>query len=402
MSSTLKSIKPLVSVIIPCYNQGRFLSSALHSLLSQTWQHWEAIVVDDGSTDDTSQVVERFQDPRVCYFYQQNNGVSAARNSGLEQARGDFVAFLDADDAWRREFLERTLVTLLNDPRLGMVYSRYQFLDDQGNLLTQIGGRALEPEAFSRVIRRGGFFPPHCALSRRSAIDKVGGFDTHHSGTADWDLWLKISSKFPVRGLGKPLAFYRLHAASMSTNAKSMHKDRLLVLAKHFGPQEGSPDLWPPEKREVYSCGYRTSAYEFLMQRDPDEAWELLAAGARIWPPLLAEVETYYEFILDDQPKGRRGQADLLDLTARARDVFSRLDILLETNQVPIAQGRVARSRAYLALAMLADQANNRQLGRKFIRSAVRHDPALLAQTQIAKRFVKLHTGLRRAKISTA
>ncbi len=142
MSSTLKSIKPLVSVIIPCYNQGRFLSSALHSLLSQTWQHWEAIVVDDGSTDDTSQVVERFQDPRVCYFYQQNNGVSAARNSGLEQARGDFVAFLDADDAWRREFLERTLVTLLNDPRLGMVYSRYQFLDDQGNLLTQIGGES--------------------------------------------------------------------------------------------------------------------------------------------------------------------------------------------------------------------------------------------------------------------
>ncbi|HRN66659.1 MAG TPA: glycosyltransferase [Promineifilum sp.] len=388
---------PTISVIIPCYNQGRFLKFAIDSVIAQTFEEWEVIIVNDGSTDDTAQVVAGYDDARVRYVYQENRGLSAARNTGLRESHSEYVAFLDADDAWTPSFLQHSLLPMLNDQRPGMVYSRYRFLDDRGNLQSQIGGEALESTRFRRVIRRGGFFPPNCALVRRSAIDKVGCFKSLPTGAEDWDLWLRIAEEFPVVGLEDPLAYYRIYPGSMSTNGLRMQISRFAVLAEHFGPPDGPPGLWPEAKREAYACGYRSCACEFLQQNDPDTAWELLSEGARIWPPLLSEVETYYEFILGDQQKGQRGRADLLDLPAREKDVISRLDDLFvgEADDKVKSQRRVVRARAYLALAMLADQAGDWAAARGYLRKAVRLDPLLCVRPEIMRRFAKLHAGQR-------
>lgn len=384
----------MISVIIPCYNQGHYLKFTIDSVIAQTCQDWEIIIVDDGSTDDTAQVVAGYDDARVRYVHQENQGPSAARNMGLSESCGEYVAFLDADDAWMPSFLEYSLLSMRNDQRPGMVYSRFRFLDDRGNLQTQIGGEVFESDQFRRAIRRGGFFPPSCALVRRSTIDQVGWFDNFLS-SEDWDLWLRIAEEFAVIGLEEPLAFYRIHPESYSTNGVRMHTTRFAVLAKHFGSLDGIPGSWPEAKREAYACGYRSSAYELLQQKDPDMAWKLLSEGARIWPPLLAEVETYYEFALGDQQKGQRGRADLLDLPAREKDILSRLSILFadETDDGVKSQHRVTHARAYLALAMLADQAGDWGLARGYLRKAVRLDPALFVRPEIMRRLAKLHAG---------
>jgi glycosyltransferase involved in cell wall biosynthesis len=133
------------SVIIPCYNQGRYLSSALQSVQGQTFQDWEAIVVDDGSTDSTAAAVARSTDPRIRYVYQENQGLSAARNTGICSASGACLAFLDADDEWQPGFLERCLDVLRSNQRLAGVYSRTAFIDVRGTVLPQIGGEVVPP-----------------------------------------------------------------------------------------------------------------------------------------------------------------------------------------------------------------------------------------------------------------
>lgn len=388
-------IPPVVSVIIPCYNHGSFLKFAIDSVIAQTYQDWEIIIVDDGSTDNTGQVAAGSDDARIRYVYQDNRGLSAARNTGLEHSSGEYVAFLDADDSWEPSFFEHTTSQLKHDDNLSMIYTRYRFMDHTGYLLPQIGGMALKGKHFRAKLFRGGFFGVHCAVIRRATLDIVGKFDLGLTSAEDWDMWLRISERFPVLGIEEPLAHYRIYPGSMSTNAARMQANRFAVIAKHFGPSDDAPDSWSEAKREVYACGYRSSAIEFLQQKDPDTAWKLLLEGARIWPPLLAEVETYYEFALGDQQKGQRGRADLLDLPAREKDILSRLSILFagETDDGVKSQHRVTHARAYLALAMLADQAGDWVLARGYLRKAVRLDPALFGRPDIMRRLAKLHAG---------
>lgn len=182
---------PRVSVIIPTYNRAALLREAIQSVLDQTYQDIEIIVVDDGSTDDTVSVVEQFEH-RLRYIYQSNAGVSAARNSGLQVAEGEFVAFLDSDDTFLQGKLAQQVPVLESDARLGVVASGIAHVDETGRVRYVEEGWLASPEVSLRSTLLAGLCSLHGALIRRDWLAAVGGFDPTLASAEDMDLWYQL------------------------------------------------------------------------------------------------------------------------------------------------------------------------------------------------------------------
>jgi glycosyltransferase involved in cell wall biosynthesis len=387
---------PEVSVIIPCYNHGHYLGHALHSVLAQIYTDWEAIVVDDGSTDDTAAVAASITDPRIRYIYQEHQGLSAARNTGIGEAQGEYLGFLDADDEWEPEFLARCVGVLQQDDSLGFVYTRAVLVDLQGTYYPQLEGQALAPQEFLQQLEKGGFFPVHAVLVRREVLAAIGRFDTDLTSVEDWDLWLRISKHYRVRSIDEPLARYRVYPGSMSTHVACMHANRIAVLTKQFGPPEEDMAGWPIEKRRAYAFAYRTTAISYITQREADEGWGYLLQAAETYPGILTSLDTFYELACGDQPRGLRGQAALLDLEANGAEMLRRLGALFAAASRGSQGVRgAAYGNAYLALAMLSDQAGDWAGARRYLLRAIRTCPRLSATRGVVRRLLKLCLGKR-------
>ncbi len=387
---------PTVSVIIPCYNQARYLPSSVGSVIAQTCHDWEVIVVDDGSTDDTRRVALAFENPKIRYLYQPNQGLSAARNTAIREARGEYLSFLDSDDELEPAFLQVCVEALTSDDTLAAVYAQTRFIDESGKVLPRISGQALSGDALHRELMQGGFFPPVAVVARRAVVLEAGLFDAQLTGVGDWDLWLRVSARYTMRGLPLPLVRYRVYPGSMSTNAERMHADRLKAVAKQVGPAEGEPSTWPEPKRSMYGFAYRLSALEYIEQKQPDKGWSLLNEAVHIWPPLLARLDTFYEIACGAQNKGYRGQAELLDISGNGADLLRRLDALFANAHSSLKPLQpVAYGCAFLALAMLSDQAGSWNTARYYLLRAVKANPRLLGSSTIVRRLAKLLAGQR-------
>ncbi len=390
------------SVIIPCYNHGHFLPDALDSVLAQTYTDWEAIVVNDGSTDNTAAVAERYADAdaRIRCIHQENAGLSAARNAGIRAAQGEYLAFLDADDTWEPAFLETCTAALEAHHGLAGVYTRCVFTDECGVALPMAGGPALGPERTRARLLRGGIAPVHAYLVRANAILRAGLFDESLTSLEDWDLWLRVTDQGQVAGLPQLLARYRLRLGSMVTNAERMHLNRLAVLAKFFGPLDGDPAVWPQDKRELVAKALFAGVPGFIIGGDTERGLALLAQAAAVWPGILVEPATHYELACWDQPWGLRGHAESLDFERSAEHMLSGLDALFEHSDGKLDPVRsAAYGQAYLAQAMLADQAGRWDLAKKHLALAVSSDPILLTQITVLRRGLKLLLGRQVAHI---
>jgi glycosyltransferase involved in cell wall biosynthesis len=220
-----------VSVVIPTYNSGRLVVEAIASALAQTHQPAEVIVVDDGSTDDTRARMAAFESP-VRYVYQENQGVAAARNRGIREATGEFVAFLDADDVWHPRKLEIQLECLRRNPELGLVGTSTV---DWPNEPFPSGERFANPEpALVRlkdlVVRNQ--FVTSSVLVRRPVLDRIGEFDRALHGPEDYDLWLRVAQATAVANLPLPLTGYRDVPASLGKQAVTMERGIGIILEK--------------------------------------------------------------------------------------------------------------------------------------------------------------------------
>jgi len=229
---------PKVSIIIPAYNQARFLATAIESALRQTHPDVEVVVVDDGSPDATAEVAARFSSHlNLRYVRQANTGLPGARNRGLRESTGEFVCFLDADDFFHPEKIARQVQALEADPGLDFVYCDIIRVDEAGEPLADsysVGavGRPLSGNIFQSLLL-GGYFPPHTVLIRRKAIAAVGEFDPDLGGHADYDLWLRVSGAGGRAGyLDEKLAYYRTHANNMSNATGEMAESRRKTLRK--------------------------------------------------------------------------------------------------------------------------------------------------------------------------
>jgi glycosyltransferase involved in cell wall biosynthesis len=235
---------PLVSVIVPAYNAEPFLAETLASAQWQTYREFEVIVVDDGSTDRTSEIALGFaeKDARFILLRQKHAGEPVTRNAALKQARGEWIAFLDADDVWLPGKLAAQLDLLKQEPNANVLFSDYYFWDGQSNS----GRRYSEPDKFpdGDVGRRLIFFDlfaPSTLIIKRETLDVVGLFDVELPVAADWDMLLRIGERgLCAKGVRQPMALYRNWQGQISRNKIRMCECNIRVLEKALSrPQRG-------------------------------------------------------------------------------------------------------------------------------------------------------------------
>ena len=230
------------SVIIPVYNGAAYISAAVRSVLAQTEHDLELLVVDDGSTDGTRELVRGFDDPRLRLLTQDNAGPSAARNLGIRESRGEWVGFLDADDVWRPDKLAAHLRRASEMPAAGLTYSSVVVVDEVGTLVevlkAELEGEVLEPLLFGNIVWGGG----SSAMLRRDVFDRVGGFDPTIKYGEDWEMWLRVAASFPFAAVPEPLTCRTERRQSYGTNAIAMRDSCLRFLNNAF---------------DTYAAGYR-------------------------------------------------------------------------------------------------------------------------------------------------
>lgn len=215
-----------VSVVIPTYNYGRFISEAIDSVLAQTYPIDEIVVVDDGSTDETEEVVRGFGE-RLRYVKQDNSGVCSARNRGVAETKGDYIAFLDADDIWEAGKIEKQIAMFGSDREIGLVHCGMREFDSitrettRFHLDGQAGWVADELLLWERpaIIGLGT-----ATLVKRVAIDAVGGFDERMKVGEDWDFCYRVARLYKVGFIPEPLVNYRNHGVNAHNDVAEMER----------------------------------------------------------------------------------------------------------------------------------------------------------------------------------
>jgi glycosyltransferase involved in cell wall biosynthesis len=385
----LNEHKRLVSIIIPNFNHARFVGDAITSVLQQDYEDVEIIVVDDGSTDDSGDVIARFGN-EVTYIHQENAGLSAARNTGIRASKGDFIGVLDADDMYEPTFI-RALVNVLNaNMDADGVYCGYQFVDQENNLLPQIENRPVQSDELYKMLLDGNFFVPESVFLRRYVYDDVGLFDEALRACEDWDVWLRVTKKFRVFHVSEVLTRHRILAGSMSTNPLRMLTARLAVLKKHVGdkPLESGSSV----AHRAYGRAYLGSCVEYLQYGDKDRAYECFYKMANICPDLLVEVDTYYQLGCSDQPKGRMGDLSSLDIKLSSATLLGMMKKMYAdedaSNSVKYPE-RASYAKAYHSLGMLAYNGREFAESRQFFLLAILNDFKLLFNNKVVTLWVK-------------
>ena len=226
---------PGVSVIIPAYNYGRFLSDAIDSALAQTYSNFEVIVINDGSTDNTPDVAARYGS-KIRYLRQDNAGLPAARNSGIKAARHPFVAFLDADDVWEPEMLASAMRCFSElDESVGLIACASVRTDAEGRVIASKRFASFDNcEIKARDLLLKNRFMPSAVVAKRAAFHTCGLFDTSLRSSEDRDMWIRIATKYRVNFHGKTLVRIRKHGSNMSRHADRMKRNMRRVICKAF------------------------------------------------------------------------------------------------------------------------------------------------------------------------
>jgi glycosyltransferase involved in cell wall biosynthesis len=229
-SGRRRSEMALVSVVIPCYNQARFLGEAIESVLSQSYPHIEVVVIDDGSTDNTSEVASGY--PGVRCIRQQNRGLAGARNEGIRRSIGDYLVFLDADDRLLPEALEVGLRELEAHPECAFVSGRWKLIASDGSPLPTPPQLRVEDDHYAALLRTCYISTPAAVMYQRVMLEYIGAFDTLVSPSADYDLYLRVARDYPIYHHGEVVAEYRRHGTNMTRDPARMLKFESTVLRR--------------------------------------------------------------------------------------------------------------------------------------------------------------------------
>jgi glycosyltransferase involved in cell wall biosynthesis len=278
-----------VSAVIPVYNGADYLSEAIRSILSQTRPPIECLVVDDGSTDATGDVVREFGDD-VAYVEQEREGVSAARNRGARLARGDLIGFLDHDDVWLPTKLERQ-VQALEDSGGVLSICAIRVVDERGNILRTQHLRARD-DLLTGMLMFDGTETVSCSstgLVRREDLLRMGGFDPALSVSADWDLLFRVLLGGPIAYVDEPLVRYRMHDTNMSHNIAVMESDMTYAFAKAFADPR-LPNTLRARKRRAYAALHRMIAGSYLSRGQRRAAIRSVAISVRNDPRIALDL----------------------------------------------------------------------------------------------------------------
>jgi len=280
---------PKVSVIIPTYNRAKFLSLALASVLNQTFQDFEIIIVDDNSQDNTQEFVTDFDDKRIKYIrHETNKGVAASRNTGVISSDGEYIAFLDDDDEWLPHKLE-VQVDLLEKSSsiIGAVYSgAFKVESSNGNVLAQHTPKK-RGDVFNEMIVGNCAGPTSTLLLRRECFEKVGLFDVNIGFGEDYDMWLRISQGYHFDYIEEPLVRYSIQNNGLSNNYEIRLKGAEALLSKHEQLYETN--------RKNYSYRYFSIGVLYCYNGNIKRGREIFFKAVKLYP---FEIRYYYNLCL--------------------------------------------------------------------------------------------------------
>lgn len=230
---------PKVSVIIPAYNAMTYLPETLESVLQQTFTDFEVLIIDDGSADHIVRWASGISDLRVKLISQKNQGLSGARNTGIAQAQAEYIAFLDADDLWEPTKLEKQVRCLDNNPRVGLVHTWMLLINEQSKSTGRVMKSYAEGDVWKQLVEKN-LIACLSVMVRRCCFETVGVFDRNLRSIEDWDMWIRIATRYPFAVIKEPLVYYRQLPSSMSKNCQVMEQAFHLVIEKAFNcaPQE--------------------------------------------------------------------------------------------------------------------------------------------------------------------
>jgi glycosyltransferase involved in cell wall biosynthesis len=223
---------PLISVIIPSYNQGHFLHEAIESVIAQTYPHVEVVVIDDGSMDNVEEIAQRY--PGVRCVRQENQGLAAARNTGLRRSRGEYLVFLDADDRLMPKALETGLTAFAAHPESAFVTGHCRPMTVDGTPFPPSEEACADGDYYLALLSKCFIYPPATVMYRRSVFETVHVFNTDVSPCADYDLYLKIAREFPIHCHHQLVAEYRKHGTNMTGDPALMLRAGFSVLQSQW------------------------------------------------------------------------------------------------------------------------------------------------------------------------
>lgn len=235
-----------VSVIIPTYNRVNLICDAVDSVLNQTFKDWEIIVVDDGSTDNTREVLGKYTS--IIYVYQENKGRAEARNIGAKLAKGEYIAFLDDDDIWLPHKLKKQVDYLNSHPGICLVHAFIEVVNEEGRLLPKETKKQVK--LYRKAMKLGYTYEGMSQLClmftstvmvRRACLDKIGLFDSRVEAFEDWDFYLRFALKYPIATIPDALVNYRIHKAQ--TTRDEFTRGRINLSMKHLAILESRPDF---------------------------------------------------------------------------------------------------------------------------------------------------------------
>jgi glycosyltransferase involved in cell wall biosynthesis len=225
---------PLISVIVPVFNGEKTIKTTIDSVLNQTFDDLELIVIDDGSKDSTLSVVSSVKDPRLKVFFYENAGVADSRNRGFSHASGEFISFLDADDLWTPDKLEAQLKALQENPLAAVAYSWVNYIDQSGQFLRAGNYIIANGDIYRIMLVHNPLENGSNPLIRRQAFAETGGFNQNLSPSEDWDMWLRLSARYHFICVPIPQILYRMSSSSASSNVLRMENAALKVVKNAF------------------------------------------------------------------------------------------------------------------------------------------------------------------------
>lgn len=250
---------PLVSVVIPAFNSEKTIRETIESVLNQTWNNLELIVINDGSQDSTLDVINSIKDPRLKVFSYSNAGVSVSRNRGTSQAKGEFISFIDADDLWTKDKLEGQLKALQTNPQAEVAYSWTDHIDENSQFL-RIGAHATENgDVYAELLKSNFLANGSNILIRTQALKDVGDFDSSFTPAEDWDMYLRLAARYHFVAVSSPQILYRITSTSASSNVFKMEAVSLRIIEQHYN--QGSKSF--KSSKKVSLC----NLYKYLIYK---------------------------------------------------------------------------------------------------------------------------------------
>jgi glycosyltransferase involved in cell wall biosynthesis len=385
--------QPLVGIAMPAYNASRFISETIKSVQAQTLSDWELVIVNDGSTDKTMEIIQTFADPRIRLVSQPNQGRGPARARAMRRTRGEYVAFLDADDLWEPEMLQMCINTFKAHPDAGLVHTNWRYLDEFGNKSTTPS--YWQPwcgDVLDRLILDLPFITPG-VVTKRQALEKVGLLREDTQLIDDWDMWLLLAlSGCRFECVDRPLAYYRRHSTNSTHNYEMCYRDQIRVLDNFFA-QPNVPEHVKALREKAYAKVHLQYAIGLLRAGFDERAAVALRTAFSLDPELLNMLDTY--FSVAASPRSRQGHRDLtIDLPKAERCI----NVLLQVADVEQPSSETITFRAFYALSQIAYWQCDDARTREWMRQALAAKPASLMQPQIVRWAIRSMLGANRVR----